>query len=209
MDPKPQPTQKQRKILSFIEYCRKKNGLSPSFQEIRDHFGYASINSVQNHIRFLRKKGLLVSQQGAHSSKKRSLMALVPQASGVPLVGRIAAGVPVEAIENVERSIDLCDLGIDNSDNWFFALRVKGDSMINAHILDGDLVVVRRQPAAGPHEIAAVLWNNEATLKFVRRIGGTINLVPANDAMRPIEVTEEKTAMFEILGKVVRVIRSV
>jgi repressor LexA len=147
---------------------------------------------------------------GEAGSKKRSLMSLVPQtAVSVPLVGRIAAGVPVEAIENVERSIDLSDLGIDNSDGGYFALRVKGESMVNAHILDGDLVIIQRQPVVGPKEIAAVLWNNEATLKYVKKTGGGVLLVPANDAMRPIAVDPAKTEVFEILGKVVRVIRSV
>lgn len=203
-----QPTPKQRKILGFIEAYRKKQGLSPSFQEIQAHFGYASVNSVQNHVRFLRNKGLLGSKMGPVGTKKRSLMSLLPSPlASVPLVGRIAAGVPVEAIENVETSIDLSSLGVDNSDNGYFALRVKGESMVNAHILDGDLVVIKKQPGVGPHEVAAVLWNNEATLKYVRKDGDRVTLVPANDAMQPIEVRPEKTEAFEVLGKVVRIIR--
>jgi repressor LexA len=205
-----QPTLKQRKILAFIEGYRKKQGISPSFQEIQAHFGYASVNSVQNHVRFLRNKGLLVSKMGTVGTKKRSLMSLLPMpVASVPLLGRIAAGVPIEAIENVESSIDLSSLGVDNSDNNYFALRVKGDSMINAHILDGDLVVIKKQPDVGSHEVAAVLWNNEATLKYVRKGRGEVELVPANDAMAPITVDEEKTEAFEVLGKVVRIIRSV
>jgi repressor LexA len=205
-----QPTLKQHKILSFIEHSRKKRGMSPSFQEIQAHFGYSSLNSVQNHIRFLRKKGLLASRMGTAGSKKRSLMSLVSvPSSGVPLVGRIAAGVPIEAIENVEQSIDLADLGIDNSDGGYFALRVKGESMIDAHILDNDLVVIKKQPETGPNDIAAVLWNNEATLKYVVKKDGAVYLVPANGKMSPVEVTEENTEKFEILGKVVRVIRSI
>ena len=205
-----QPTPKQRKILSFIEQSRKKNGMSPSFQEIRTHFGYSSLNSVQNHVKFLRKKGLLASSMGAAGNKKRSLMSLMPlPSSGVPLVGRIAAGVPIEAIENVEQSIDLADLGIDNSEGGYFALRVRGESMIDAHILDNDLVVIKKQPETGPNDIAAVLWNNEATLKYVVKKGRAFYLVPANEKMSPVEVTEEKTEKFEILGKVVRVIRSI
>jgi repressor LexA len=204
-----QPTSKQRKILGFIEAYRKKQGISPSFQEIQAHFGYASVNSVQNHVRFLRKKKLLGSKMGAVGTKKRSLMSLLPMpVASVPLVGRIAAGVPVEAIENVETSIDLSSLGVDNADNGYFALRVKGDSMINAHIVDGDLVVIKKQPEVGPHEVAAVLWNNEATLKYVRKENGRVVLVPANDAMEPIVVDEDKTEAFEVLGKVVRIIRS-
>jgi repressor LexA len=127
----------------------------------------------------------------------------------VPLVGRIAAGVPIEAIENVEQSIDLADLGIDNSEGGYFALRVRGESMIDAHILDNDLVVIKKQPETGPNDIAAVLWNNEATLKYVVKKGRAFYLVPANEKMSPVEVTEEKTEKFEILGKVVRVIRSI
>ena len=204
-----QPTSKQRKILGFIEAYRKKQGISPSFQEIQAHFGYASVNSVQNHVRFLRKKKLLGSKMGAVGTKKRSLMSLLPMpVASVPLVGRIAAGVPVEAIENVETSIDLSSLGVDNADNGYFALRVKGDSMINAHIVDNDLVVIKKQPEVGPHEVAAVLWNNEATLKYVRKENGRVELVPANDAMEPIVVDEDKTEAFEVLGKVVRIIRS-
>lgn len=177
--------------------------MPPSVQEIQAHFGYASPNAVQNHVRFLRKKGLIAPP--AH--RKRSLMSLLPSQTAVPLVGRIAAGTPVEAIENVEQSIDFSSLGIDNTGNGYFALRVKGHSMINAHILDGDLVVIKKQPDAGPREIAAVLWNNEATLKYVRRNGKNVTLVPANDAMQPIAVHQEKTETFALLGIVVRVIR--
>jgi repressor LexA len=198
-----QPTKKQLTFLAFIERFRRQHGMPPSVQEIQAHFGYASPNAVQNHVRFLRLKGLVTDQNG----KKRSLMSLLPQLPiAVPLLGRIAAGVPIEAIENVERSIDLSTLGIDNGRGDYFALRVKGNSMI-AHILDGDLVVIKKQPDAGPQEIAAVLWNGEATLKYVRRKGESVVLVPANDAMRPITVHAEKTESFAVLGKVVRVIR--
>lgn len=204
-----QPTTKQRRILVFIEQYRKKHGISPSFQEMQAHFGYASVNSVQNHVRFLRNKGLLGSKRGAFGTKKRSLMSLVPAPLTTPLVGRIAAGVPLEAVENVETSIDLSSIGIDNSSGRYFALRVKGNSMIGAHILDNDLVVIKKQPETGPHEVAAVLWNNEATLKYVRKEKGAIVLVPANEAMRPIVIDKNKAEAFEVLGKVVRVIRGV
>ncbi len=197
-------TKKQRDFLTYIEEFRRDHGMPPSVQEIQEHFGYASPNSVQNHVRFLRQKGLITDQKG----KKRTLMSLVQLAPvTVPLVGRIAAGAPIEAIENVEQSIDLSTIDIDNSGNDYFALRVRGNSMVNAHILDNDLVVVKKQAEAGPQEVAAVLWNNEATLKYVRKHGKTLQLVPANDAMSPITVEEKKLESFRILGKVVRVIR--
>jgi repressor LexA len=199
------PTQKQLDFLAFIENFRSRHGMPPSVREIQDHFGYSSPKSVQNHILFLRRKGLITDSKG----KKRTLLSLRPQPPvAVPLVGRIAAGSPIEAIENVERSIDLVSLGIDNSSSDYFALRVKGDSMINAHILDNDIVVIKKQPDAGPHDIAAVLWNGEATLKYVKKQGTTIQLVPANNAMKPMNVLSENAVSFQILGKVVRAIRS-
>ncbi|MGA2506111.1 MAG: transcriptional repressor LexA [Chitinispirillaceae bacterium] len=198
-------TKKQKEFLFFIERYRRQHGMPPSVQEIQTHFGYSSPNSVQNHVRLLRLKGLLTDQNG----KKRSLMSLLPMPQiSVPLVGRIAAGIPIEAIENLEQSIDLSTLGIDNSKSDYFALKVKGNSMVNAHILDGDLVVIKKQPDVGPQEIAAVLWNNEATLKYVKKQGSSLQLVPANDTMRPITITKKKTESFQILGKVIRVIRS-
>jgi repressor LexA len=199
------PTKKQLEFLSFIEQFRRHHGMPPSVQEIQAHFGYASPNAVQNHVRFLRKKGLITGP----ARRKRSLMSLLPLPLAVPLVGHIAAGTPVEAIENVEQSIDFSSLGIDNSNSDYFALRVKGDSMINAHILNGDLVIIKKQPDAGPQEIAAVLWNNEATLKYLKKKGNSVHLVPANDAMEPIIVDPKKTDTFMVLGKVVRIIRSV
>jgi repressor LexA len=134
----------------------------------------------------------------------------VPTAGGgkeVPLLGRIAAGVPIEAIENIEAKIDLSPLGIDNRNDNYFMLHVKGDSMINAHILDGDIVIIKQQPIVHTNDIAAVLWNDEATLKYVRRSGRNIILQPANDKMEPIVVTPEKTSSLTILGKYVGLIR--
>jgi|GEM_PF-157572 repressor LexA len=201
------PTHKQLAVLAFIERKRRETGISPSFAEIQAHFGYASVNSVQNHLRFLRSKGLIAWQKSGAGSKKRTLMSLRPETSAVPLIGHIAAGTPIEAIENVEKSINLSDLGIDNTDGNYFALRVEGDSMINAHILDNDIVVIKRQPDVDPDDIAAVRWNNRATLKYVSRKGTNVILKPANDLMQPITVTEDLADSFLVLGKAVRVIR--
>lgn len=198
-------TEKQGKVLSFIEAYRKKHGTAPSFQEIQGHFAFASPNAATKHVRALERKGAL----SLRPRTARSIVPLRPAPGEVPLLGRIAAGAPIEAIENVETKIDLSALGIDNEAGGYFALTVRGDSMIEAAILDGDLVVVKKQPEVAPGEVAAVRWNGEATLKYVRRKGDRMLLVPANGAMRPIVVDKEKTESFEVLGKVVRVIRKI
>jgi repressor LexA len=115
--------------------------------------------------------------------------------------------MPVAAEEYVEDFIDLTSLGINNTGNRYFALKVQGDSMINAHILDGDTVVIKKQSQVESKDIAAVIWNGEATIKYLHRHGKGMLLVPANDNMQPIQVLPENTDSFHILGRVVTVIR--
>ena len=199
-------THKQEKILHFIEQFWVSYSLSPTYQEIQAHFGFESPNAVQKHVQALLKKGFLRGVKDSRG-RNRSLVSVRTLNKEVPLVGRIAAGVPIEAVENIHERFDFSVLGIDNRNAEYFALTVKGDSMINAHIVDGDVVVIKKQKSVGDSEIAAVLWNNEATLKYVRKTPMAVLLVPANDAMEPIIVEPEKTDSFEILGKVVKVIR--
>ncbi len=201
-------TPKQAEILSFIEDYHSRYSQSPTYQEIQHRFGFASPHAATKHVQALIRKGYVSTRKTGTKNSPRCLQSLRPSGKEVPLVGEIAAGIPIEAIENIETRLDLSTLGIDNSGGEYFALRVKGESMINAHILDGDLVVVKRRPEVGRNEIAAVLWNGEATLKYVLKSRGTVLLIPANDAMRPITITADQTESFEILGKVVRVIRS-
>lgn len=193
-------TRKQKSILDFINSYLEKHSCSPSFNEIKSRFGFASPNAVTKHLRALAKKGFLLDRQDVRKYKHRAITPLRAQAEGVPLLGTIAAGKPLEAVENIEARVDLSPLGIASGKGDYFMLRVRGNSMVNAHILNGDMVVVRRQEHADPADIAAVLWNNEATLKYVTRSGKNIVLRPANDAMEPIVVAPEKTASFKILG---------
>ncbi len=137
----------------------------------------------------------------------RSILPLRIKEKEVPMVGKIAAGMPVESVENLEGRWDLSFLGIDNSNRDYFALSVKGESLIDAHILDGDMVVIKKQQNVLENEIAVVLWNDEATLKYVHRKKDSILLVPANETMKPITIHPGNTASFRILGKVVTVIR--
>ena len=202
-------TSKQEKILGFIEQFWRSYSLSPTYQEIQAHFGFESPNAVQKHVQALLKKGYLRGVKDSHG-RNRSLISVRSMNKDVPLVGRIAAGVPIEAVENINAKMDLSALGVDNSAENFFALTVKGSSMINAHIMDGDMVVIKKQPEVNANEIAAVLWNGEATLKYVRKTSrAAVMLVPANDAMEPILIDPRETESFEVLGKVVKVIRSV
>jgi repressor LexA len=200
-------TAKQEKILRFIERFWSSYSLSPTYQEIQGHFGFESPNAVQKYVQALMRKGFLKGVRDSRG-RMRSLVSVRAMRREVPLVGRIAAGVPVEAVENIVANFDFSSIGVDNAAGDYFALTVKGNSMIGAHVLDGDMVVVKKQNAVQGNEIAAVLVGSEATLKYVRKRGDSVELVPANDAMRPIVVDPEKTGPFEILGKVVRVIRS-
>jgi repressor LexA len=197
-------TDRQNQILSFIEEYRQENGVPPTYREIQAQFGFSSPKAVLDHVKAIIKKGYAAVRKGS-----RGIVSLRPSGGEIPLLGTIAAGVPIEAIENVEAKLDLFSLGINNSKRDYFALRVQGESMINAHIMDGDVVVIQKQPMANSNDIAAVLWNGNATLKYVRPSGRSILLVPANDAMEPIVVTEDMTDNFSILGKVVRVIRGI
>ena len=204
-------TDKQEKILAFIAGHWKECGMSPSFLEIQRHFGFGSPNAVSKHIDALVKKGFLATMTDRHG-RRRSFKPVGTDAdmagSMVPLLGRIAAGRPIEAIEQADRMLDLSTLGLDNRRGNLFALRVAGESMIDAHICDNDLVIVQRQPTVFDHEVAAVLMDGEATLKYVRQTESGVDLVPANSAMQPIRVAPERVSNFSILGKVVAVIRS-
>ena len=201
-------TAKQEKILRFIERFWASYSLSPTYQEIQEHFGFESPNAAQKHVQALIKKGFL---RGVRDSRgrNRSLVSVRAAVRDVPLVGRIAAGAPIEAVENMVASFDFSSIGIDNAEGDYFALTVKGNSMINAHVMDADMVVVKKQSTVQSNEMAAVLVGNEATLKYVRKRDNVVELVPANDAMRPIVVGPEKMGSFQILGKVVKVIRTV
>jgi repressor LexA len=201
-------TEKQQKILSFIENYSEQNTTAPSFQEIMEHFGFASPNAVTKHVQALVRKGFLQSATGSARRKARSMISSRPSVREVPLIGRIAAGIPLEAIETSGRKLDLIDLGIDNTRGEFFALVVRGQSMIDAHILNDDIVVIKKQADVTEHEAAVVMWNGEATLKYVKKLKEGINLIPANRLMQPIHVRSDNTISFQILGKVVRVIRN-
>jgi repressor LexA len=200
-----QVTSRQRRIIDFIRKTVQDRGYPPTVREIGEAVGLNSSSSVHAQLANLERRGLLRRDP----TKPRAMELRGPgtaRASGVavPLVGRISAGAPVLAAENVEEYLVVPDQYAADTDH--FALRVRGDSMIGAGILDGDVVVVRRQDQADQGDIVAALVHGpgeeEATVKRFRREDGRILLEPENPSMSPIEMTSG-----QILGKVVAVLR--
>jgi len=201
-------TKRQRQVYDFISDFVQKNGYSPSFDEIREGMELNSLATVHKHITNLEKKGLLTRDY----NRSRSIDLLPPkgrlkQAMSVnttmvlPLLGRIAAGQPIEAVENPE-TISLADFVRSKE---VFVLEVRGDSMQDEHILSGDYVLVEKTKTAHNGEIVvALVEGSEATLKRFYREGSDIRLQPSNVNMRPIIVP---AAAVQLQGRVIGVLR--
>ena len=201
-------TSRQRSILEFIQRTHQERGYPPSVREIGEAVGLHSPSSVHAQIATLAAKGYLRKD----ATRPRAIVVQMDEAGTpmegkpvqhVPLVGRIAAGGPILATEMIEDTIALAEDIVGKG--TLFALKVKGDSMINAGILDGDTVIIRQQPNADDGEIVAALVDGEeATVKRLRRRGRQIVLEAENPAYEPIVADDVR-----VLGKVVTVIRSV
>lgn len=199
---------RQRKILDFILGTVEERGYPPSVREIAEAVGLASPSTVHAHLEALQRKGYIRKD----ATKPRAIEISYAPGVGpttsrssvrhIPLVGRIAAGSPTQALEEIEDVLPLPASIV--GDGTFFMLRVKGDSMHDAGIHDGDFVVVRKQDDATPGSIVAALLDDEATVKTLVRQGQKTILKPANPAFEPIEVTGDG----RILGKVVALLRS-
>jgi repressor LexA len=197
-------TRKQREILDFLQQAIERQGYAPSFEEIAEHFGYTSLATVHEHLTNLEAKGYIRRSY----NESRSIELLPPRgASGateIPLLGTVAAGMPIESVMQGE-VIPVPDAMLPRR-GPNYALRVRGDSMIEEQISDGDLVVVNGREAADNGEMVIALVNgSEATVKrFYREPGGWIRLQPANATMRPLRYQERDVL---IQGVVVGVIR--
>ena len=175
--PKTNPREEQ--VLNFIREFSAENGYAPSIREICAGVGLRSTASVNYHLKNLQQKGLLTQGE---KGRKRAIAA--PQRPGqIPLIGTVTAGLPILALENREGTINW------DGDPACFALRVRGDSMINAGIFSGDVVVVRPQPTADDGQIVVARLEDEATVKRLRRRNGEIWLMPENEAYAPIDGT--------------------
>ena len=200
-------TDKQQAILDFIDNYRKDNGFPPSVREIGRNFSI-SIATVQDHISALERKGFL--QRKRFQSRSLSVPASSRQQAaedglpGIPIVGRVAAGLPLLAQENIE---DMIQLPKDWAPAGAFLLKVQGNSMEGAHILDGDYVLVYPQETALNGEIVVALIGEEATVKRFYRSERGISLKAENPAYRPIEIERSEAATFKVIGKVMGVLR--
>jgi repressor LexA len=208
------PKSTQNKILSYIESHLRQHQIPPTLRDIQDHFGFSAIGTVQYHLKNLARAGFLAIRPRLSRG-----ITLTAKATGIPILGRVPAGPAQLAFEELEGHLPASVMNegptdtahtvgartsADSDGRNLFALRIKGDSMIEAGILEGDLVVVRPQSSARNGDIVvARIGEDEATVKRLVRKPGIIHLAPANPKYRPIPVDEQT----KILGKVVRVVR--
>jgi repressor LexA len=198
-------TPRQRSVLDFIVAFQQEHRMAPTVREICAHLGLSGPAGIHRILGVLKEKGYILSEPG----KKRSWrFSKENSGQGIALVGSIAAGVPLEAIENFEEELAISPklFGCDHC----FGLRVSGDSMVEAHILDGDLAIIRLQQRVENGEIAAVTVDGtlpEATLKIVYRERYSLSLVPANSAYSPLVFKGPQRQRVAIIGKLVGVVR--
>lgn len=188
----PRTSNKAEMIMDYVNQFIQENGYSPSVREIGAAVGLRSTASVSYHLQALQEKGLL--QAPGAKGRKRALVTGV-RPGQIPVVGMVTAGIPILAVENQEGTIPWNEPGC-------FALRVRGDSMINAGILSGDKVVVRPQQTAYDGQIVVARIEDEATVKRLRRRNGEIWLMPENENYEPIDGRNA-----ELIGVVRGVIR--
>lgn len=195
-------TEKQRSFLGYISQYMEDWGRSPSFEEICAHFGFRSYNTVTTYLKILERKGYI--RLPREKNRKRAIEVVSPVETRrfeFPLLGRVAAGKPIEAVEDVD-TMEVPPSMIGSGD--YFVLQVKGDSMQEDGILEGDFLVVRKQPTAENGETVVALINNEATVKKYYKRQDHVELRPAHTGMAPIIVEEGD---LRIEGKVMGVMR--
>ena len=191
----------QQQIYDYIVRTIREQGYAPSVREIGDAVGLKSPSTVHFHLKHMEEMGVI--ERSAGKGRTITLTGGLPEENPpedrIPIVGRVAAGTPILAQECIE---DYLTFDTGGRSGEFFALRVRGESMINAGILPDDLVVVRQQPDASNGEIVVALLGEEATVKRLSRRGGQVWLMPENENYRPIDGRQA-----QIMGKVTAVIR--
>ena len=201
-------TDRQQEIYDFIRTMISERGKPPTIREIGEHFGLRSTNGVDKHLAALERSGMIVRERGSSRgivlpSDRRARKNI----GIIPLLGRVAAGMPVLSPENREGDItvDFSMFAIRTSDK-VFALAVRGESMIEAQIKDGDTVIVKQQPTANNGDIVVAMADGEATVKRFFREGPKVRLQPENRDMKPLMFDKGD---LRILGKVVGMLRKV
>lgn len=201
-------TERQKEVFEFLKDFLRERGFPPTLREIASHFGLRGPKAPQKTLNILERKGYIRKVPGG--SRAIEILSY-PQFSlthilSVPIVGRVQAGEPLLAIENIEGYINLDRSLVSSGD--VFLLRVQGDSMIEAHIQDGDFALVKPQPNAENGEIVVALIEDEATIKRIFKRRDLIRLEPANPKMEPIVVKKGEKKV-TIVGKVVGIFRKI
>lgn len=194
-------TPKQKAIIDFVSQFSEQKGYAPSLEEIARHFNLKALSTIHQHIEVIRKKGYLQKDD----FRQRSVSTLVREPSfvEVPLLGRIAAGDPIEPIENPEPVLVPKDMVRDPKN--YYALKVKGDSMIEDDVWDGDVILIKHQQIANIGDMVVAVVNGDVTLKrFGGLVDGKIKLIPRNPRLTPMLVNKDT---FEIRGKFAGLIR--
>ena len=197
-------TVKQERVFNFIRKYKEESGYPPTVREITKNLGLSGPNSAKKFLDILERKGWIKK-----TAKSSRAIEILNEAKNVlpylvPVVGSIQAGTPILAIENIEENIAL-DPSLAGDKDTFF-LRVQGNSMIDAHIMDGDLAMVRPQSTVEQGEIAAILIGEEATIKYFFKENEFIRLQPANSRMEPILISADKEHV-KIIGKITGIVR--
>ena len=198
-------TPRQQSVLAFITDFQREFAIAPTVREIAAHLGLSSPGGIHRILNILKERGYLDSD----AAKMRSWRSVKPlPGGGIPLIGTIAGGPPIEAIEHLEETLAISPqlFGCEQC----FGLRVRGDSMTGAHIMDGDLAIIRVQPKVHSGQIAAVLVHDlltEATLKIVRRKGNVLRLEPANRRFKVLSFKGVERRRVTIIGKLAGIVR--
>jgi len=195
-------TSRQRQILDFILAQIDSRGVPPTMREIGVQFGISSPNGVRDHLLALQRKGYL--KRTPEKSRSLEVAEALRRDRGKPILGHIAAGKPILAEENFQGLLNLNTLF--GRDAAIYALRVEGDSMINAGIFPGDFVIVKHQPEIEHGEIGVAYIDDEATVKRIFVEGDRLRLQPENDAMDPVVIARDDDRL-RVGGKVIGVVR--
>jgi repressor LexA len=193
-------TKQQTRIYRYLENYLRLHGRPPSYQEIQNHFGFRSLNSVAKHLKQLERKGYLESPWGNQKRAFR-LLPLRTTAAAVPFLGRVAAGTPLEAVE-IPETMEVPESLLSGGNN--FALQVQGDSMVDEGIRDGDVLIIRKQEYADNGQTVVAQIEGEATIKKFYQRNDQVELRPANEELEPLVVPADKV---EIIGVVVGLVR--
>src|SRR3954470_6291953 len=218
-------TDRQEKILTFIKKSIQDQGYPPTIREIGEHFGIRSTNGVNDHLKALERKGYLMrgelksralsvidgGKMAAPRFPKPGRRELLAAGGGdvveIPVIGKVAAGAPILAQENIVDHVRIDSMLVNESGKKVFALRVSGDSMIGDGIFDGDYIFVRKQLQANSGEIVVAMIEDEATVKRFYPEDGRVRFQPSNPRLKPIYVSKDQFRETQIIGLVVGVYR--